>query len=151
MTVCSVAVSVRLSKGTCCLSSGHRSNERIEGTVLMSIDPFTAVCHVAICNTVNRSLPPALIVTVFLGYVVICWNSQLITANTNTVKLWDTVVSYLAKYPLLLLVCNAILLQANIRVYTLSPYNAINPTLCAEIKPRTLFTFLLFNSINTKL
>ena len=58
VTVCSVAISVRLYEGTCCLlSSGQRSNERIKGTVLMSIDPFTAVCHVAICNTVNHSLP----------------------------------------------------------------------------------------------
>ena len=29
----------------------------------------------------------------------------------------------------------------------LSPYNAINLTLCAEIKTCTLFTNLLFNSI----
>lgn len=73
MTVCSVAVSVQLSEGTCCLSSVHRSNERIKGTVLMSIDPFGAEsCYIGICDSMNRSLHPAVIVTLFLDYVIAC-------------------------------------------------------------------------------
>jgi len=43
----------------------------------MSIDPFGAEsCYIGICDSMNRSLHPAVIVTLFLDYVIACWNSQ---------------------------------------------------------------------------